>query len=73
MIAFDIDVGVPAAARAGVELDEADSALDQAARQQTVGAERRGIRLVDAVEFLGGLGLFRRIDGFRSGGLHLVS
>ena len=57
VVLLDLGVGVPLAARAAVELDEADAALDEAAGEQAVAAEDGGLRLIDAVERLGRVGL----------------
>src|SRR5262245_56458205 len=46
--------GVVAGIAAAVELDEADAALDQAARDQTLPAERSGERVIQAIERLRG-------------------
>ena len=72
MIAFDVVVRVPAAAAAGVEFDETNAALHQAAGQQAVGAELRGGLVVHAVKLLGGFGFLGQVDRFGTGGLHAI-
>src|SRR5438309_419163 len=60
------------AAAAAVQLDEADAALDEAARQQTVGAEFLRLRLVDPVQLPRRVRLLGEIDRLRRGRLHPV-
>ena len=67
VVGHQIGVGVPVVVvvgAAGVDLDEADAALDQPPGDQALAAEVGGTRLVDAVE-LAGLGRFlAQVDGF---------
>ena len=70
MVPLDVVVRVPLAAGAVVELDEADAALHQAARQQAVAAERGGLLVVHAVEPPGFLGLAGQVHGLGRRGLH---
>src|SRR5206468_7487764 len=72
VVPLDVAVGVPPAAAAAVELDEADPALDQAPREQAVAAELPGERIVETVELARGFGFLLEIDRLRSRGLHPV-
>ena len=73
VVADEVFVRVPLhgdGSAAGVELDEADAAFDEAAGEQAAGAEFVGALLVDAVELAGGGGFLGEIDGFGGGTLH---
>ena len=72
VIAFEVVMRIPAAARAAVQFDETHSALHQLARHQAVRSEDGGGRVVHAVHLLGGFGLLRQIHRFGCGRLHLV-
>ncbi len=72
VVRFDVVVGIPAGEVAGVELDEADPALDEAAGEEASGAEVGGDGVVEAVEAAGGGGLSGEVDGLGGGGLHPV-
>ena len=73
VVGHQVGVGVPVVVvmgAAGVDLDEADAALDQPPGDQAFAAEIGGARLVDAVE-RAGLGRFlAQIDGLGRGLLH---
>ncbi len=73
VVAFNIDVGVPTAARAGVQLHKTHAPLHQPPGQKTVLPEGLSFRAVQAVQLLGGLGLLGQIHRFGPGRLHLVS
>ena len=70
VVRLDVAVGVPLAAGAAVELDEADAPLDQPAGQQAEPAGGLGRRVVQAVEGAGLGGLARQVDGLGGLGLH---
>ncbi len=72
VVGFDVVVRVPAGEVAGVELNEADPALDEAAGEEASGAEVGGDGVVEAVEAAGGGGLAGEVDGLGGGGLHPV-
>ena len=73
MIGVDVVVGVPLHRHrpaSGIELDEPNPTLDQAAGQQASCAEFGGFRIVESVQRLGLGRLFRQVDGFGSFALH---
>ena len=72
VILIEVGVGVPTAAAAGIQFDETDSALHQAARQQAVGSELRGDRVVHAVQLARGFGFAAEVHRFGRRGLHAV-
>ena len=65
-----LDVGVPLAAGAVIELHEPHAPLDQPPGQQAVAAEGLGLFLVDAVQLSGRLRLLRQVDRLGGCGLH---
>ena len=70
VVRLDVGVGVPLAARAAVDLNEPDAALDQAASQQAEPADGFGRRVVQAVEGARLGGLAGQVDGLGGLGLH---
>ena len=67
MVAVEVAVGVPFAV--AVDLDEADTSLDEAAGEKAFGAEGAGFFLVEAVHLAGGRGFGIEVD--EVGGFHL--
>ena len=66
VVVLEVAVSVPIAVvvrTAGIELDEPDAALDQAAGQETAAAEVLGPFLVETVERPGLRRLLRQVDG----------
>ena len=75
VVGLKVAVGVPVVivvGTSGIDLDEAHATLNQTAGHQAFLAEVLGAVLVHAVEGLNMLRLLVEIDGFWSGGLHLV-
>ncbi len=71
MVAFDIGVAVPLAARAAVELDEAHAVLDQPPRQQAIASEDGGLFVIQAIHLARGFALAAEVHGLRGFTLHL--
>ena len=72
MIAFQVDVRVPATATAAIKLDETNASLHQATSQEAVGAEAARCRVVEAIKLARGFAFFGKLDSFRRGTLHAV-
>ena len=61
---------VPRLARAGGHLDETDAFFHQAARHQAAQAVGAGLRVIHAIQLLGGVGFFRNVQHFARRQLH---
>ena len=75
MVFDKVAVGVPVVVvmrAAGVELDEGDTALDEATGEEAFFAKVGGDFLVHAVEGFGGIRFLCKFDRFGCSGLHLV-
>src|SRR5436190_5479313 len=65
MVFLDIDMCVPAAVAAAIELNEPHTALDEAPRQQAKRAELAGWLFIQAIKYPRQLALPGQIDRFR--------
>ena len=75
VVAFDVIVAVPAPLvfhAAGVDLHEADPALDHAAGSEALAGEVVAMLLADTVELLDVFGFAIDVEGFGRGALHAV-
>ena len=70
VVAFDFCVCVPFASCAAVELDKADAAFNEAAGEETHGAELSGFGSVESVETFSGAGFGLRVEGIGRFELH---
>ena len=73
VIFFEITVGIPVVVIVGaarINLDEADTAFDESAREQTLATKVLGALFVHAIEFFDVLGFFVDVDGLGRSCLH---
>src|SRR5258706_15215481 len=70
MIAFEIAVSVPEIAAAGIALNKANTALDEAAGEQQIAAELVRLLFVEPVKLLRGFGFLSEVHCLRGRSLH---